>query len=89
MEEESIRLLKGLHEETEYRVRGREDNIMAIITRNDVLRLLFSNISYSAAMRQAAKEREKSTQERGSRVGIELSWRPEDSLPLKSKRQAI
>ena len=49
MKEESISLLKGLHEETEYRVRGREETAIHgdhyEDYEKDVLRLLYSLIS--------------------------------------------
>ena len=93
MKEECIRILRGLHEETEYRVRGREEN-------SDSCRPLWGfregyatspipfNIYHSAAMRQAAEDRAKSAHEKGLSVGIEFSWRPGNSLPPKSTLRA-
>ena len=94
MKEESIRLVKGLHEETEYRVRGREENSdswrpLRGLREGCATSPILFNIYHSAAMRQAAEEREKSAQEKGLNVGIEFSWRPGNSLPPKSTKQAI
>ena len=40
-------------------------------------------------MRQAAEDRTTSAHEKGLKVGIELSWRPGNSLPPKSTLRAI
>ena len=89
MKEECIRILRGLHEETEYSVRGREENseswrsLRGLREGYSTSLMLFS-IYHSAAMRQAAEGRTTSAHEKGLKVGIELSWRPGNSLPPKS-----
>ena len=75
-------------------MRGREENsdlrqlLRGLRERCATSPILF-NIYHLAAMRQAAEERKKSAQERGLAVGIELCWRPGNSLPPKSTKKAI
>ena len=94
MKEDNSRLLKGQLEETEYRVRGREENsdswrLLRGLREGYATSLILFNTYHSAAMRQVAEERGKSVQERTLNVGIQFSWRPGNSLPSKSTKQAI
>ena len=94
MKEECIRILRGLYEETEYSVRGREENSDSCrplrgLREGCATSPIFFNIYHSAAMRQAAEDRTTSAHEKGLKVGIELSWRPGNSLPPKSTLRAI
>ena len=94
MKEECIRRLRGLHEETEYSVRGREENSnswrpLRGLREGCATSPILFNIYHSAAIRQAAEDRTKSAHEKGLKVGIELSWRPGNSLPPKSTLRAI
>ena len=93
MKEECIRILRGLHEETEYSVRGREENSdswrpLRGLREGCATSPVLFNIYHSAAMRQAAEDRTTSAHEKGLKVGIELSWRPGNSLPPKSTLRA-
>ena len=78
MKEESIRMLKGLHEETEYRLREG-------CTTSPIL----FNVYHSAAVRQATEKRKQEAMERGMKVGIGMSWRQGNSIPPKSTGQAM
>ena len=94
MREESIRILKGLHEETEYGVKGKKENSDAWrplrgLREGCATSPILFNVYHSAAMRQAAEKRQKEAKERGMKVGIGMSWRPGNSLPPKSIGQAM
>ena len=94
MKEECIRILRGLYEETEYSMRGREENIDSCrplrgLRRGFATSPILFNIYHSAAMRQAAEDRTTSAHEKGLKVGIELSRHPGDSLPPKSTLRAM
>ena len=94
MKEESIRILKGLHEETEYRVKGRTDSSDAWqplwgLREGCATSPVLFNVYHSASMRQAAEKRKREATEKGRNVGIEMSWRPGKSLPPKSAGQAM
>ena len=94
MREESIRILKGLHEETEYRVKGKNENSDAWrplrgLREGCATSPILFNVYHSAAMRQAAEKRQQEAKERGMKVGIEMSWRPGNSIPPKSIGQAM
>ena len=62
MREESIRILKGLHEETDYRVKGKREisdvwrPLRGLLEGCATSTILFI-VYYSAAMRQAAEKR--------------------------------
>ena len=93
MKEECIRILKGLHEGTEYRVRGREENSdswqpLHGLREGCATSPILFNIYHSAAMRQAAEDRAKSAHEKGLAIVIEFSWRRGNSPPPKSTLQA-
>ena len=94
MKEESIRILKGLHEETEYRVKGKKDNSDAWrplrgLREGCATSPVLFNAYHSASMRQVAEKRKREATEKGRKVGIEMSGRPGKSLPPKSAGQAM
>ena len=94
MNEESIRTLKGLHEETDYRIKGKRENSDAWqplrgLREGCATSPILFNVYHSAAMRQAAEKRKQEAKERGMNVGIGMSWRPGNSLPPKSTAQAM
>jgi hypothetical protein len=81
-----LRTLKGLHEETEYKVMGREE-CSATWTPLRGLRegcatspILF-NVYHAEALRQAARRRQAAAAGLGRSVGIEWRWVPGNSLP--------
>ena len=94
MKEECIRILRSLHEETEYSVRGREENSDSWRPLQGLREYCATspipfNIYHSAAMKQVAEDRTTNAHEKGLKIGIELSWRPGNSLPPQSTVPAI
>ena len=78
VKEESVRILKGLHEDTEYRVKGKTDNSDAWrplrgLREGCATSPVLFNVYHSASMRQVAEKRKREATEKGRKVGIEMS----------------
>jgi hypothetical protein len=86
MKERCLRALQGLHEQTSYKIKGREEHSTEWCPQRGLREgcatspELF-NIYHSAAIRQAKEVR-------GNNVGISWMWRPRSALPPRSTRLA-
>jgi len=89
MKEKMKRVLRGIHEGTEYRVRGREGNSSEWIPRRGLREgcatspVLF-NIYHSNVIRIAREERKRMEPD----CGIPWNWVPGNSLPPRDRRRA-
>ena len=89
MKEKIKRVLRGIHEGTEYRVRGREGNSSEWIPRRGLREgcatspVLF-NIYHSNVIRIAREERKRMEPD----CGIPWNWVPGNSLPPRDRRRA-
>jgi hypothetical protein len=93
MGERMLRATQGLHEETEYQIKGRM-SVSETWTPARGLRegcatspTLF-NIYHSVSMAEARRQREELARENNTSVGIKWCWIPGNSLPPKSIKRA-
>ena len=93
MDERTLRTLEGIHEHTEYRIKGREEDSQPWVPKRGLREgcstspILF-NIYHSVVMRMAVKERKKRASEKGWECGIEWNVIPGHSLPPKDRTAA-
>ena len=89
MKEKVKRVQRGIHEGTEYQVRGREGNSSELIPRRGLREgcatppVLF-NVYHSNVIRLAREERKRM----GPECGIPRRWVPGNSLPPRDRRRA-
>ena len=94
MTDKVLDLLKGLHEETRYRVKGKEglsdDWAPARGLREGCATspILF-NVYHAEAIRRAERERRKEAAERGQECGLTWRWTPGGSLPPREGPRAL
>ena len=79
-------VLKGLHERTRYRVKGREglsDEWLPArgLREGCATSPILFNIYHAESMRKAAEEREKQAKDANKRCGIDWGWKPGSSFP--------
>jgi hypothetical protein len=86
MNEKAFRVLKGLHEATEYRIKSREGESESWVPERglregDPASPVMFNVYHQGVMRVAAKKRKRKADEVGLEVGIAYNWVPGSSFP--------